>query len=92
MAGPVKQLHYDGQPFRRLQELVGVVARGSERLLASDEGGEFAAARQSAIHDCTLTGAVRRLQELVGWLRRRSVCWRATKEANPRAHARQSAR
>ena len=48
MAGPVKHLHYDGQPFRRLQEIAGVVARGPERLLASDEGGELAAARQSA--------------------------------------------
>jgi len=25
MAGPVKHLHYDGQPFRRLQEIAGVV-------------------------------------------------------------------
>jgi hypothetical protein len=34
-----------------------VVARGPERLLASDEGGELAAARQSAIHNCTMTGS-----------------------------------
>ena len=34
-----------------------MVARGPERLLASDEGGELAAARQSAIHNCTMTGS-----------------------------------
>jgi hypothetical protein len=34
-----------------------VVARGPERLLASDEGGELAAARQSAIHNCNMTGS-----------------------------------
>ena len=62
-----------------------MVARGPERLLASDEGGELAAARQSAIHNCTMTGShsptagARR-----GFARGRSACWRATKEANRR--------
>jgi hypothetical protein len=54
MAGLVKRVHYDGQPFRRLQEIAGVVARGQLRLLASNEGGELAAARQIAIHNCTI--------------------------------------
>jgi hypothetical protein len=84
MAGPVKHLHYDGQPFADCRSSSGVVARGPERLLASDEGGELAAARQSAIHNCTMTGSHSPTAGArPGWLREdRSVCWRVTKEVN----------